>query len=66
MRIKDIVKVYTEIKARRAEFNKKDAAKLAREVVDEVMWTQIDGLLFKWHVTEDTELPTATATLTDK
>jgi hypothetical protein len=64
--IKDIIKAHTEIKARRAEFDKKDAAKLAREVADEIMRTQIDGLLHKWHVTDDAELQTATATLNDK
>jgi hypothetical protein len=64
--IEDIIKVHAEIEARRAEFDKMDAAKLAREVTDEIMRTQIDGLLHKWHVTDDAELPTATATLNDK
>jgi DDE superfamily endonuclease len=61
--IEDIVKVQEEIAARQKEYDRKDRAKLAREMADEVVQRGISRLLHVFHVVSDVNSPTEAATL---
>jgi hypothetical protein len=57
------VKVQEEIAARQKEYDRKDRAKLAREMADEVVQRGISRLLHVFHVVSDVNSPTKAATL---
>ena len=61
--IEDIVRVQQELERRRAEFDKKDRAKEARKAADELIQVGMTSLLHQFHVADDVNVETATATL---
>ena len=61
--IEDIARVQEEIERRRAEFDRKDRAKEARQTADGLIRQGITSLLHQFHAADDVNVATARSTL---